>query len=284
MTDVIIVNKKKKSVKSIICQTLLHVVLIISLLMVMLPLFIMVIDAFKTGSMYDMDKWFPALPIRVSNIADAFVALKGYILNMLIVAVAGISGMVFLSAMAAFSMAKLKFVGSRVAFGMILLITMLPGILSLTPQLLLYKSLGLDNNLFALILPMWTGGTVWGVFLLSGFFRGLPNEIFEAADIDGASSFQKFIIIGLPLSMPIIATLVIMQITGVWGDYMWPKIILRPDKYTIAAGLTFVYEASSVSQTLKYAGYLISSIPVVLLFVFFNRFYVEGLASSGIKL
>ena len=89
------------------------------------------------------------------------------------------------------------------------------------------------------------------------------------------------------MSLPIIATMVIMQITSVWNDLLWPQLILLKDNYTIAAGLAFEFESAYATdgmETVKYAGSLVSSIPVVLLFVYFNRFYVEGLTSSGIKL
>lgn len=277
-------NRKYRDVKKIIVQTILHVILIISLILVLYPLFMMVVGAFKSGSVYKLNKWLPSLPLRIDNISVAFNATSGYLVNTLLVAVLGICGLIIISSMASFAMSKLKFIGSKICFSMVLALTMLPGVLSLTPQIILYKTLGLDNSLFALILPMWTGGCVFGVFLLNSFYAGLPNELFEAADLDGANSFQKYIMIAVPLSLPIIATLVIMQITNVWNDYMWPKLILRETKYTIAAGLAFQFEGSNVSQTIKYAGYLVAAIPVVFLFVFFNRFYVEGLASSGLKL
>ncbi len=276
-------NGKKTGIK--ISQIVLHAVMIISLIMVLYPLAMMVFGAFKSGTTYNTNKWLPALPLRLTNVTQAFNNIKGYLFNTLIVAVFGISGLVFISSMASFSMSKLKFKGSKICFSMILGLTMLPGVLSLTSQFLLYKTFGLQNSLFALLIPMWTGGCVFGVFLLNGFYAGLPNELFEAADLDGADAFVKFIRIGVPLSMPIIATLVIMQITNVWSDYLWPQIILSESKYTIAAGLVFAYENSAnIAQPVKFAAYLVSSVPVVLLFVFCNRFYVEGLASSGIKL
>lgn len=271
--------------KKIVPQVILHAILIISLIMVLYPLVMMIMGAFKSGTQYNTNKWLPSLPLRLGNISIAFKSIKSNLLNTLIVAAVGISGMVFLSSMAAFSISKLSFVGNKFCFAMILALTMLPGVLSLTPQFLLYKSLGLYNSLFALILPMWTGGSVFGVFLMCSFYGGLPTALFEAADLDGASSFMKYLHIGVPLSMPIITTIVIMQITGVWNDFLWPKLILSSDKYTIAAGLAFSFETvSTIAQTIKFAGYLVASIPVVLLFVFFNRFYVEGLTSSGLKL
>ncbi len=279
------VKRSHAKVKITVCQTILNAIMIISLFMVLYPLMMMIMGAFKSGTIFKTNKWLPSFPLRIENLAIAFEAIKVYIGYTLIVAVAGIAGMILISSMASFAMSKLHFIGSGVCFSLIITITMLPGVLSLTPQLLLYKGFGLRNNLFALILPMWTGGCVWAVFLLSGFYKGLPNDYFEAASLDGATAFQQFILIGLPLSTPIIATLVIMQITSVWNDYMWPKLIMEQSKYTLAAGLAFVFERSSnTSQTVKYAGYLIAAIPVALLFIFFNRFYVEGITSSGVKL
>lgn len=282
------VKMRSKKGSGRVVQILLHTVLIVSLIMVLYPLTMMIFGAFKSGTEFRANKWMPALPLRIENVGVAFMALKGYLVNTLLVAGLGIGGMVIISSMAAFSMSKLKFVGSKLCFSMVLALTMMPGILSMTPQFLLYKeTLNLYNNIFALILPMWTGGCVFGVFLLSGFYGGMPNEFFEAAALDGANELQRYWLIAVPMSLPIIATMVIMQITSVWNDLLWPQLILLKDNYTIAAGLAFEFESAYASdgmETVKYAGYLVSSIPVVLLFVYFNRFYVEGLTSSGIKL
>lgn len=278
-------SEKSVRARGKVSQAVLHAIMIISLFMVLYPLMSMVFGAFKSGTTYQTNKWLPSLPLRLTNITDAFASIGGYLKNTIIVAVLGIGGLIFISSMASFSISKLKFKGRQVCFSMILALTMLPGVLSLTPQFLLYSQFGLQNNLFALILPMWTGGCVFGVFLLNGFYGGLPNELFEAAELDGAGAFKQFTSVALPLSMPIIATLVIMQISNVWSDYLWPQIILEEESYTIAAGLAFAFENStSIAVPIKYGAYLLSSLPLVLLFIFFNRFYVEGLASSGIKL
>lgn len=269
----------------IVSQTVLHIILIISLIMVLYPLLMMLFGAFKSGTEYNSNKWLPALPLRLSNLSDAYEAISLYLYNTIIVAVFGIAGMIVISSMSSFAISKLKFKGNKLCFFMVLALTMVPGVLSLTSQFLLYKSFGMQDSLMALIVPMWTGGCVFGVFLLCSFYKGLPNELFEAASLDGAGDFVKYWKIALPLSKPILATLIIMQISGVWGDYIWPRLILSQENYTIAAGLAFSFElVSTTAQPIKFAGYLISAIPVVFLFIFFNRFYVEGLASSGLKL
>ena len=268
-----------------VSQAILHIVLIFSLILVLYPLLMMVFGAFKSGTEYNSNKWLPALPLRLSNLSDAFESIRIYLFNTLIVALFGIVGMIVISSMSSFAISKLKFKGNKVCFYLVLALTMVPGVLSLTSQFLVYRNFGMQDSLMALIVPMWTGGCVFGVFLLCSFYAGLPDELFEAASLDGAGDFIKYWKIALPLSKPILATLVIMQISGVWGDYIWPRLILSQENYTIAAGLAFSFElVSTTAQPIKFAGYLISAIPVVLLFIFFNRFYVEGLASSGLKL
>ena len=282
------VKMRSKKGSGLVVQIILHTVMIVSLIMVLYPLAMMVFGAFKSGTEFSHNKWMPALPLRIANISESFSVLKGSLVRTAIVALLGIGGMVVISSMAAFAMAKLKFVGSKLCFSMVLALTMMPGILSMTPQLILYQEIfGLRNNLLALILPMWTGGCVFGVFLLSGFYGGMPNEFFEAASLDGANEIQRYWLIAVPMSLPIIATMVIMQITNVWNDLIWPQMIMDRSNYTLAATLAVVFDElykDDGAETVKFAGYLVSSIPVVLLFIYFNRFYVEGLASSGIKL
>ena len=278
-------TNKKRKVRKVINQTILNFVMIVSVFMVIYPLLMMIFGAFKSGTEFRLNKYLPAFPLRVSNIGNAFTELWPYLLNTIIVAAAGIIGMIIISSLASFSIARLRFRGSKICFAMVLGITMVPGVLSLAPQFALYRALGLQNNLFALIIPIWTGGCVGAVFLLSSFYEGLPDELFEAAALDGANPVQMYIFLGVPLSMPIIATLIIMQITGIWNDLLWPRLILTSEKYTISAGLAFTFETSNtISQTIKYAGYLVAAIPLVLVFIFFNRYYVEGLTSAGIKL
>ena len=125
---------------------------------------------------------------------------------------------------------------------MIMVLMMVPSVLTLVPSYMLYRELGLYNNLMALILPIWTGGCVFAVFLLVTMFRGLPNELFEAASIDGANTMQKYFFLALPLSLPILGTITILQFSNIWNDFIWPQLILESDHYTISAGLKLVFE------------------------------------------
>ena len=214
-------------VKRILPQVILNAVIIILLVMLLFPLFMALWNAFKSQSAYDANKWLPSLPLRINNIAVAFADIDTYLYNTLIVAVAGTGGMLFLSSMASFAMAKVRFYGSKACFAMIMVLMMVPSVLTLVPSYMLYRELGLYNNLMALILPIWTGGCVFAVFLLVTMFRGLPNELFEAASIDGANTMQKYFFLALPLSLPILGTITIMQISNIWNDFIWPRVYLQ---------------------------------------------------------
>lgn len=272
-------------VKRILPQVILNAVIIILLVMLLFPLFMALWNAFKSQSAYDANKWLPSLPLRINNIAVAFADIDTYLYNTLIVAVAGTGGMLFLSSMASFAMAKVRFYGSKVCFAMIMVLMMVPSVLTLVPSYMLYRELGLYNNLMALILPIWTGGCVFAVFLLVTMFRGLPNELFEAASIDGANTMQKYFFLALPLSLPILGTITIMQISNIWNDFIWPQLILESDHYTISAGLKLVFERGyTYNMPVMFAGYLVASSPIIVLFVAANKFYIQGLVSTAIKM
>ena len=127
---------------------------------------------------------------------------------------------------------------------------------------------------------------MFGVFLLRIFFEGIPGEIFESARIDGANEVKAYFYIGLPMSMPILGTLAIMQIINCWNDYMWPMITIQDESLmTIACGLLTRFSVQYGSNyPIMFASYMVASIPLILLFIYANKFYIEGLTSSAIKL
>lgn len=271
--------------KKRLSNAVLHSIMIILLILMLYPLLMSLWTAFKNETSFNESPWYPTLPLFLDNTVYAFKRLSGYMFNTVLVALCGVIGMLFVSSLAAFAFSKLKFPGKNFFYMAVISLMMIPGILTLVPTYMLYKSIvGLDNYL-VLILPQIVG-PVFGVFLLRSFFEGVPEDVLEAARIDGASEFQTFARICLPLSMPIMGTLAVMQVTNVWNDYMWPMITIKSEQYkTIAAALIQGYVGTSNSNyPIITAGYLVASIPLILLFIFCNRFYIQGLASSAMKL
>jgi ABC-type glycerol-3-phosphate transport system permease component len=267
-------------------QFVLHLVIIVLLALMLYPLCMSFWNAFKSDLGYQYTRWYPTLPLRLRNFTSAIPLVWPYILNTIIVALAGTAGMLLFSSLASYAFARIQFPGRELLYMLVIVLMMIPGIMTLVPSFMLYKNFGLLNTRLALIIPVITGGSVFGVFLLRGFFASIPEDIFEAARIDGARDLRIYFSICLPLSMPILGTLTIMQISRIWNDYLWPMITQQKhENLTISAGLIvqFVKEFST-NYPVQFAGYLLSSIPLIFLFIFANKYYIEGLTSSAIKL
>lgn len=275
-------NKKWQNVPQII----LNAVIIVLLFLMIFPLAMSVWNAFKLDYQFSDTMWYPTFPLNIHNLSDAFSQLKGYIFNTVVVGIVGGGGLLLVAGLSAYAFARMEFPGRRFFFSMVIALLMMPGVLTLIPTIQLYKNFGLLNNRFSLILPLWTTGPIFGVFLLTSFFKGIPKDIFESAKLDGASDLHCFVKIAMPLCMPIMGTLMIMTLVNIWNDYLWPMTVLENVDYmTISAGLVLTYtKEHSANMPLQFAGYLVASAPLILLFVAANKYYIEGLVGASIKM
>ena len=169
---------------------------------------------------------------------------------------------------------------------MILSLLMIPGVLQLVPRFILFKNMNLLNTYWVLIFPWIATGQAFGIFLLRSFFAGIPEEIFEAARIDGANEIQNFSRIGVPLCLPIMSTLAVMNLIWNWDDYIWPLITINDDRLQVI-GVGIWKLTQSMMETAPspvFAAYIVSSAPVIILFSLANRVYVKGLMSGALKM
>ena len=271
----------------ILGQACIHLTMAGLIFCMIYPFLMSVWCAFKTTVEYDVSKFYPTLPLKLSNVSAAFGKVGGYVFNTIAVAVFGVIGSLFISSLASYAFATMRFPGKKLFFMMVVCLIMIPGCLTLVPQFLLYKELHLNNKLIAILLPQLTMQPVGQVFLLTMIFKSLPKDLFNAADIDGASQFQIYYNIAIPVSVPILITQAIMQINGLWNDYLWPMTVISTnyESLTISAGLVIELRTQySQNMPVTYAGYLIASLPLVCLFLFGNKFYIQGLMSSSIKM
>lgn len=276
-----------KKFKIVWGQVFINLTMIFLLLCMIYPLLMSFWSAFKTIDQYDVSKFYPTLPLKFSNLATAFSKISVYTYNTIAVAIFGIAGSLLVASLAAYAFARMDFPGKPIFFTMVLSLMMIPGVLTLVPQFILYKNLKLNNSLFAILLPQLTLQPIGAVFLLTIFFKSLPKELFEAAKMDGAGPFKTFIKVAIPLSAPILITQAIMQMNGIWNDYLWPMTVISTnyENLTISAGLIVEFRnLYSQNMPVTYAGYLISSIPLLLVFIFGNKYYIKGLLNSGIKM
>lgn len=207
-----------------------------------------------------------------------------YMLNTLFIAISVIVGTLFFASLAAYAFARMKFRFKNFLFYAILSLMMVPGVLTLVPSVILVRDLGLFNTYWALILPAMAGGQVFAIFILRGFFAGLPEDYFAAARVDGASELQIYWHIALPMSMPIIATISIMIGLGVWGDFIWPLLVASDESLrTVSVGLQYFRLIDRIEVGELMAGNVLASLPLILLFAFASGTFVKGLSTGGIK-
>lgn len=269
-----------------VAQAVVHTVILLALFMLIYPLAMALWSALKSDQAYIASKWYPTFPLRIRNVQFAFSEVYRYVLNTVFVAGVGVAGSLFIASLSSYVFARMKFPGRTLLYYAVIILMMIPGVLTLVPSYMLYREFDLLNTSAVLIIPLVVGGPIFGIFLLTAFFRGLPKDFFEAAQIDGAGDFKCYYMIAVPLCMSIMGTLTIMQVINVWNDFLWPMITIRDtDKLTISAGLIVQFTRMySSNMPVTFAGYLIASCPLILLFIFSNKYYIQGLMSSSIKM
>ena len=186
------------------------------------------------------------------------------------------------ASLAAYPLARMNFRGKNLVFAVVVATLLVPPVILVIPNYLIVSELGWLNSLVAIIIP--TAASAFGVFFMRQFFVQLPVELEEAARIDGANRFVIFTRVVLPLAKPAMATLALLAFLTNWNDFLWPVYVLfSPDVQTLPAGLSTLQSANTVRYDLLMAGAVVASVPVLLLFVFLQRFIIEGVSRSGVK-
>jgi multiple sugar transport system permease protein len=186
------------------------------------------------------------------------------------------------ASMAAYALARMNFRGKNIVFGMIIATLFVPIFTLIIPNFLIIDRLGWLDTLWALIVPGAAGA--FGVFFLRQFFLSLPRELEEAALIEGANSWQIFTKVILPLSKPALATLAVISFLSNWNDFIWPIYVLfSPENFTLPPGLGILQGAYTINYPVVMAGAAVASVPALILFLFAQRYIIEGVSRSGLK-
>jgi multiple sugar transport system permease protein len=203
--------------------------------------------------------------------------------NTTVVTVIVVLSNLVLCSLAAYAFARIRFLGRGVVYFILLATLMVPLQVVLIPTFLITKDLGLIDHLGALVAPNIVN--VFGIFMLTQFFRTLPIELEEAARIDGASRLSILVRIVLPLSLPALATLAVIQFMWTWNDFLWPLVTILTNEgaFTLQLGLATFQGAHNTQWELIAAANVMSMVPVVILFLAAQRFFVRGIATQGLK-
>jgi ABC-type glycerol-3-phosphate transport system permease component len=207
-----------------------------------------------------------------------------YVVNTVVITITATLGTVLTSSMAAYAFARLRFPGRTFMFLLVISTMMLPSAVTLIPKFIIFRYLGWLDTFLPLTVPFWLGGTAFSIFLLRQFFMTIPRELDEAARMDGASSFQIFWWVILPLSGPALATVVIFQVWSHWNDFIDPLIYINTSsKYTIALALRTFQNVRSQRINYLMAMSVIQVLPVVVLFFAAQKYFIRGIHLSGLS-
>ncbi len=215
----------------------------------------------------------------------AWRVLRPYMLNSFVVSLLTALGVAALGSSAGYVLARYRFWGSKTLFVMFLSTMMFPAVLTLVPSFLLVKKLQLLNTYGAMVLPYIAGGQVFAIFVFRSFFMGLPEDLFESARIDGAGHVALYWHLIVPLCKPVFAVVIIMNVLGTWNNFLWPFIVNTDgSRHVIASGL-FTMASTQYGQNFctMYAAYAISSIPLLILFVYATKPFIRGVTAGGLK-
>jgi len=206
-----------------------------------------------------------------------------FFFNSSVIAIAVTVGTLVFCPMLGYALAKLPWRGKRLVMGLVLATLMVPAGITLIPNFILMSNLGLVNSYPGLILPFLAGP--FGVFLLRQFMLGIPDELLEAARMDGANEFRIFWSVVMPIATPVLATLGILTFLGSWNNFLYPLVMAtEPQMYTLPVALaTFATGQYQADHGMLMAGSVILVLPVLIVFILFQRWITEGIATTGLK-
>ncbi|WP_243845362.1 carbohydrate ABC transporter permease [Microbacterium halimionae] len=264
------------------------VVIILSalLLLWLVPFAWMVLGSVKTQGeiLQQPPTWWPQNPTW-----ENFAAWIGqlnfttFFTNSAVVAILTVIGNLIFCSMVGYALAKMEFAGKRILFGTVMVTLMVPGVVTFVPLFVIASKLGLLDSYAGLVLPFVTAPI--GVFLMRQFMLAIPDPLIEAARIDGAGEFRIFLRIVLPLCGPALATLAILTFLSSWNNFLWPLVAAQSESsYTLPVALSLYSTGQNATDYgLLLAGSVLVIAPILLLFVFLQRYFIRGIATAGLK-
>jgi multiple sugar transport system permease protein len=268
---------------------LIYVILTVGALIGLVPVVWTLSSSFKDSAhIFTLQvNWIPN-PVHWHNYVDLFVRLPmlRFIRNTLMIAVSNVASGILMASLAAYAFARLQAPFKHALFLLVISTMLLPTEVTLIPRYIIFNKLNMIDTYWPLILPGWLGGGAFEIFLFRQFFLSLPTALDEAARIDGAGTLRIYWSIVMPLSIPVIVTIGIFNFIWSWNDFFSPLIYLNSlDKFTLALGLATLQRNAELSSRweLVMAGAIVSLVPVLILFFIGQKYFIRGIAMSGIN-
>jgi len=283
-------NHRKPTVNHFIIErkikrTLVYAFLIVGLIITLMPFFWMLSTSLKVKSgIFSMPpQWIPK-EITFSHYIKLFTQANffRFFLNSFIIAISVTVSSTFINSLAGFAFAKYRFPGRDHIFAILVIALMVPPQVTMIPNFLILKKLGMINSYLGLIVP--ATASVFAIFLIRQFVYAIPNSLIESARIDGCSEFGIYWRIILPLCKPVLATLAILTFMSSWNSFLWPLVIMiREDMYTLPVALANLNGQYTTEYGLLMAGAVVVVIPVIIVFLAAQKYIIEGISTTGIK-
>jgi multiple sugar transport system permease protein len=274
-------------VRKKISQTIIFIILVLGSILLLSPVWWMFATSVKSmAEIMQFPPTFIPKEWHFENYIKTWEAapFTHYLMNTLLITVFVVLGNVVSNSFIAYGFAKIRFKGRNLLFAVVLATMMVPGFVTMIPHYVMYSKLGWLNTYLPLILPSFFGSAFF-IFLLRQFYMGIPNDLIDAAKIDGASHFYIWSRIMIPLAKPAIATVAIFSFNGAWNDFLGPLLYLNNDSlYTLQIGLQVFKGQLDTQWNYLMAGSLLVLLPVIILFFTFQNYFIEGMnISSGTK-
>ncbi len=250
----------------------------------MLPFAWLILSSLKPPEEIYAGGWWPST-ISTDNYADVFrnASVGRWLLNSFIISILGVVAVLFSSSLVAYGFARLRFRGRSQLFALVMATYLLPAMVTFIPTFLIWNELGAVNTFF----PLWAGnlfGSAFYIFMLRQFLFTIPQDLVDAARVDGAGYFRIYWSIMLPLIRPALAAIAVFEFQAKWNDFFTPLIYInRQELYTMALGLATMKDEFDAQWGMWMAASVIMTIPMIVLFFLAQRYFVEGVATTGLK-
>lgn len=257
---------------------------VLILLFTYFPIYFMLISSLKNNDQISSNYFWVSFPMHFENYSAAFFKVIRYLGNSVIVSGAAVIGVMIFGCMSAYVFARYQFPGKNAIYLFIMMFLMIPAVLTLVPQFVLVNNLGLNNTYWACILPYIASGQIMFIMILRTFIEDIPSDLFDAAKIDGAGNVRIFVQVVFPLAKQIIVSLLLINFLGSWNDFIWPQLTLTKDALkTVTVGLYAFTDAQQVQYGYMFAGFVVASVPLIILFSANMKNFVSGITVGAVK-
>ena len=242
------------------------------------PLVFMVSTSLKTQNQFYENYWWFAFPFDFANYQVVWGRISIAIMNSMQYSLGTLALVLILSLLGGYAFGRFKFYGKNVLFMGVIMLLMIPGTLTLVPLFVQTKALGMANSAWGIIFPLAGFEIVIGIFIMRLFFERLPLELFQAARIEGANQLQLLIFVAIPLALPGLGTVAILDLLFTWNELLWPLVVLSDqDAYPVSAAAITFKNQYRIDNGNLFAAYVSVSIPLMILFIFVVRKFIRGI-------